>query len=213
MCQIELLAGEKREKESSKAVFACNDWLRLGPGRNIPKLLNSYQVKSGVIQNFTAPSTSYKTLETWSSNYKWPERAMTFDADYERRVNRERAAEIDYGLSLDYERIRELKQLADLLKDQLLARDDKGNLIGLWVPDVKIVGHGNAAETVEIERFNSALVTQYRETLNDLAKETGGRVQKKEIGGLGKDGAIPIELSWKSVVVSALSEGNSDNNA
>lgn len=196
MCQIELLAGEKQEKESSKAVCACNDWLRLGPGRNIPKLLNSYKQKETVINNFAAPSTSYETLRIWSSKFKWPERAASFDASYEDRVNRERAAEIDYGLALDYERIRELKQLADLLKDQLLARDVKGNFIGLWVPDVKVVGHGDTAETVEIERFNSALVTQYRETLNDLAKETGGRVQKKEIGGPGKDGTIPIELSW-----------------
>lgn len=174
-------------------MLACNDWLRLGAGRNIPKLLDSYRRKSDVIADFAAPSTSIRTLQTWSTNFKWSERAPVFDADYEDRVNRERAAEIDYGLSLDYERIRELKQLADLLKDQLLARDVKGNLIGLWVPDVKSIGHGDTAETVDIERFNSALVTQYRETLNDLAKETGGRVQKKEIGGSGKDGAIIIK--------------------
>lgn len=194
MCQIEPLVGEKQEKESNNAVLACNDWLRLGPGRNIPKLLKSYEQKATVINHFAAPSTSGKTLKQWSFNFKWPERATSFDADYEARVNQERAAEIDYGLALDYERIRELKQLADLLRDQLLMRDDDGNLYGLWVPDVKVVGHGDTAETVEIERFNSALVTQYRETLNDLAKETGGRVQKQELTGKG-GGAIPIVIT------------------
>jgi hypothetical protein len=49
--------------------------------------------------------------------------------------------------------------------------------------DVKVVGTGDAAEVVDIERFNSALFTQYRETLNDLAKEAGGRVQKQEVSG------------------------------
>ena len=196
MCQIELLAGEKQEKESNNAMLACNDWLRLGPGRNITKLLDSYRRKSDVIADFAAPSTSTRTLQTWSTNFKWSDRAPVFDAGYEERVNRERTAEFDYGLALDYERIRELKQLSDLLKDQLLTRDTDGNLIGLWVPDVKVVGHGDTAETVDIERFNSALVTQYRETLNDLAKETGGRVQKRELGGPGKDGAIPIVLTW-----------------
>jgi len=180
MGQIELLAGEKHDNESSNAVLACNDWLRLGPGRNIPKLLDSYETKSKVIQHFSAPSVSPSTLHSWSSRFAWADRARAFDASYEDRVNQERSAEIDYGLALDYERIKELKSLAALLKDQLYARDEKGNLISLWVPDVKVVGHGGSAEVVDIERFNSALVTQYRETLNDLAKEVGGRIAKSE---------------------------------
>lgn len=194
MCQIDPLVGEKQDGESNNAVLACNDWLRLGPGRNVPKLLDSYKKKIEVIKDFAVPSTSYKTLGLWSSKFKWPARAASFDASYEDRVNQERAAEIDYGLALDYERIRELKQLADLLRDQLLMRDADGNLYGLWVPDVKVVGHGDTAETVDIERFNSALVTQYRETLNDLAKETGGRVQKQEHMGPGGK-SIPIVIT------------------
>ncbi len=202
MCQIVPLVGEKQANESNNAVIACNDFLRLGPGRNIPKLLESYKQKETVISNFSAPSKSYSTLRAWSFKFKWPERETEFDADYEARVNQERAAEIDYGLSLDYERIKELKQLADLLRDQLLMRDADGNLYGLWVPDVKVVGHGDTAETVDIERFNSALVTQYRETLNDLAKETGGRVQVREI--TGKDGSDFV-LKFEGII------GDDDN--
>jgi hypothetical protein len=198
MAKIEPLAGEKHDNESNNAVLACNDWLRLGPGRTIPKLLDSYQRKSAIVSNFAAPSTSYKTLNSWSSRFDWPLRAEAFDANYEDRTNQERAAEFNYGLALDFERIRALKELADLLYDQLLARDDEGNLISLWVPDVKVVGHGDNAEVVDIERFNSALVTQYRETLNDLAKEVGGRVQKQEVTGPG-GGSIPIVITKMDV--------------
>lgn len=51
----------------------------------------------------------------------------------------------------------------------------------LWVADVKSIGSGEFAERVDIERFNSALVEQYRKVLEDIAKETGGRVQKQDI--------------------------------
>lgn len=180
MAEIVLLAGETYEKESNNAILACNDWLRLGPGRSIPKLLNSYQQKSVTVGNFAAPSTSYKTLNTWSYKFQWSARAEIFDASYEALVNAERQAEINYGLSLDYERIRKLKRMADLLEDQLYERDSEGNLINLWVADVKQIGSGKDAEQVDIERFNSPLITQLRGVLDDIAKEVGGRIAKSE---------------------------------
>ena len=36
---VQLLAGERCEGESDRAVVACNDYLRLGPGRSLRKLL------------------------------------------------------------------------------------------------------------------------------------------------------------------------------
>jgi hypothetical protein len=56
----------------------------------------------------------------------------------------------------------------------------------VWLPDVKQIGGGEHAERVDIVRFNAALIEQYRGTLDDLAKETGGRKQKMEV--TGKDG-------------------------
>jgi hypothetical protein len=196
MCQIELLAGEKQGKESNNATLACNDWLRLGPGRSIPKLLDYYANKLKIVKSFSAPSTSDKTLYNWSCTFGWSARAVQFDAEYEQRTNAARESEIAYGLALDYERIRKLKDLAELLEDQLYARDANGSLISLWVPDVKVVGHGDSAETVDIERFNSSIVQQYRETLNDLAKEVGGRVQKQEVAGTEPDGAMKVIVEY-----------------
>lgn len=209
MTVIELLAGEIFEKETNNAILACNDWLRLGPGRTIPKLIDSYQIKSDTIKRFEAPSTSLKTLQTWSCRFNWAERATEFDAVYEARMNAEREAELNYGLALDYERIRALKRLGDLLTDQLYERDPDGNLINLWVADVKQIGSGRDAEQVDIERFNSALITQLRGVLDDLAKEVGGRVQK--VSGVGKDGVIPVDITWRAIVEAAQQEQASDD--
>lgn len=213
---IELLAGQRRDGETDKAIQACNDWLRLGSGRTIPKLLDSYRQPSAIVSNFQPPSSSYKTLNTWSSRYGWPARATEFDAGWEARKSAEREAVLNYGLALDYERINELYQLAAFLKAQIYAyvvpdaipetepsRADaatsesdaqpkaiKGSnfphFYNLWVRDVKAVGVGENAKIVDIERFNSPLVEQYRKTLDDIARETGGRVQKSDVTSGGE---------------------------
>lgn len=176
MAEIQLLAGERQENESDKAAIACNDWLRMGPGRTLVGLLDKY---SKTQQN-TAPTHSPNTLQGWSSKFDWSTRAAEFDANWDAIRTEERAKELAYGLALDYERVRKLKHLADFLETQIYEQNDDGAFTNVWVPDVKVVGHGDAAEVVDIERFNSALFTQFRETLNDLAKEVGGRIAKSE---------------------------------
>lgn len=178
--EVEPLAGQRHDGESHSAILACNDWLRLGPGRSIPDLLAQYQERSNFVKNFKPPSTSKKTLATWSSRYDWPERAAEFDANWDRVRTEEREQELALGLALDYERVRKLKRLSDFLEAQIYERGPDGEYHNVWCPDVKVVGRGDDAETVDIVRFNGALFTQYRETLNDLAKEVGGRIAKSE---------------------------------
>lgn len=187
--QPQPLAGVRHDNESDNAVLACNEWLRMGPGRSLPALLNRFT------QSYfeSPPTLSEGTLKQWSSKHGWTDRATAFDAAWDQIRSEERAKELAYGLSLDFERVRKLKRLAELLEDQLYQRGPDGELISVWVPDVKVVGHGDDAETVDIERFNSAIFTQFRETLNDLAKETGGRAQRQE--HTGKDGGA-IVLQW-----------------
>ena len=109
-----------------------------------------------------------------------------------------------FGLALDYERVRKLKRLADFLEAQIYEQSEPDPLTGkrayhnVWVPDVKILGKGDLAEVVDIERFNSALFTQFRETLNDLAKEVGQRVQKQEHSG-SDGGALTVRVVYDDV--------------
>lgn len=80
------------------------------------------------------------------------------------------------GLALRGERVKKLKQLAALME-----RDLFGGF--LWTEQVKGVGSGDVARIVDYEEFNKAEVSEYRNTLDDIAKEVGHRVSKSEISG------------------------------
>jgi len=188
MKQVEPLAGQRQKGETSRAVQACNDYLRMGRGRVLRDLWRQYNES----QQNTTPTQAWDTLAGWSSRYDWSERAEAYDAELERRKT-ERAQEImATGLALEHERVEELKSLYALLRDQLYEQGEDGVLHNLWVPDVKQVGAGEYAERIDIERYNSALVSDIRGLLDDLAKETGGRMQRMRHEGTGEGGAIVL---------------------
>ena len=185
--EVELLAGAPFDGESQKAIKACNDYLRMGGLRSLPKLHKKYTKT----HKNTPPTSSLDTLKKWSSDFDWQARAAEYDAELEDRKNERRSAVMEKALALDYERVAKLKKLASFLEGQIYEKDDDGNYPRVWVPDVKQIGGGEHAERVDIVRFNASLVSEYRSTLDDLAKETGGRKQKSEV--TGKDGG-PIQV-------------------
>lgn len=197
--ELQPLKGHRQKSESDNAVVACNDWLRLGTGRTLSALIEKY---SESFQN-TPPTTSINTLKDWSKKFEWAERATEYDADYEAIKNAERQAVMNYGIALDYERVRKLKRLADFLEQQIYEKGIGEDYHNVWLPDVKQIGAGEFAERVDIERFNGELISQYRATLDDLAKEVGGRKQKTEISG-ADGGAIKVE--WSQVMQIAQTE-------
>jgi len=180
---LELLAGQREKGESNKAVQACNDFLRLGPGRSLSALLQKYNDSEDKL----APTRSEGTLNNWSSRFHWQERAT----EYDRRTEEEKTARakeiMQSGLSQTHERVQELMDLASFLKKQIYDQDLPGHYPNVWVRDVKQIGGGEFAREVEIERFNSAIIDQFRGTLDDLAKETGGRVTRNEGRNLNID--------------------------
>jgi hypothetical protein len=197
--QLQPLSGQRQNKESDRAVQACNDWLRLGSGRTLTGLLQIYTDKVNFSNDFIPPSTTYTTISKWSSHFGWAKRATEYDATWEERKNAEREAVFQYNVALDYERVKKLQRLALFLESQLyergieLGHDEDGELIekpgqfhNVWLPDVKQIGSGEDVERVDIERFNAAIISEYRSVLDDIAKETGGRIRKSEIAG--KDG-------------------------
>lgn len=204
MAKLDLLAGERQESESDRAVQACNDYLRMGPGRTLPKLTQKYGKSR---KKSEPPTDSYNTLERWSSIFGWPARATEYDATREAEKNERRRKEFDAGLALDFERVRKLKKLALFLEKQIYEQEDPAALItaatsedgemeisvsaspypNVWVRDVKAVNN----QRVYIFRFNQAILSEYRAALDDLAKEVGDRKQKLE--HTGKDGK-PIQF-------------------
>lgn len=199
-----LLVGERKDNESDRAVQACNDYLRLGPARSLPKLLASHHRKKPTKTDQNRPITeSLGTLKEWSTEFEWQLRASAYDAELEAEKNEKRRQVFEQGLALDYERVTKLKRLASFLEKQILdeiqaptyaSTEDaidvalSGNApyapppgfenYKVWLPDVKQIGSGEDATRVDIVRFNAALISEFRAALDDLAKETGGRRQK-----------------------------------
>jgi hypothetical protein len=177
----ELIIGERQPRESQKAVQACNDYLRLGPGRSLAKLLDRYRAGAEA-----PPTRRLNTLKGWSGQFEWQIRAAAYEAGLEREKNEHVTAIMQSGLALVHERVVALKELVHRLAGQLFEIDpETGEIIDfnqdhLWLPDVKTVGFGEDAERVNIVRFNKAILEQYRLILDDLAKETGGRRQMRE---------------------------------
>jgi hypothetical protein len=224
---VELIAGEKVKGESKKAVLACNDYLRMGPGRSLRLLVAEYDKDA---RNST-PTQSLGTLGKWSAEYAWQTRADLYDAGLEaekqatekerqRQIAERRKAIMEEGAAFDFERVALLKRHAEFLEQQIfyqpqpkvdeetarrlgieallgwadettdpeqldeIARrivakldpdDPKAKYPHVWAQDVKGLAGG---KTVEVVRFNAALLSELRATLADIAAETGGRRQR-----------------------------------
>lgn len=166
----------------------------MGAGRKLSDLIHSYSRQVTRKRNFAPPTLDYETIRQWSSKFSWAERASEYDAVWEARKNEERQAVFNQALALDFGRVKELIELAEFLKEQLYEQDEDGNFHNVWNPDVKGVGQGSEAMIVDIEKFNPAIIEQYRATLADIAKEVGGRIAKQELSG-ANGGAIKTEAT------------------
>ena len=189
---------ERIPGESKRANAALSDYALMGSVRGLRGLLKIYRERTG------APTTSWKTLSAWSADFAWVERSTRFDelqrekdqAAYEAR----RRQIMESGFALDFERVAELKALYEKYREYLA---DENNI---WLPDVKSIRVGSSLEVtqdgksrevgeyerVEYFRFNEALLNQLRGLLEDLAKETGGRVHKTDL--TSKDEKIVVKL-------------------
>lgn len=222
---VDLLVGIKLKGEGKNPILACNDYLRMGPGRSLPKLLAQY----AEIGQDQPPTTSIGTLKAWSVRYEWQDRADLYDAEIEaekqasakgeqRKAAARRKEIMQEGAALDYERVAKLKKVAAELEAQIfyepepdsdalrllgiaglveqahetrdpeelsrIARlilerldpnDPKNKFPNLWARDVKGLAGGRS---VDVVRFNSSLLAEYRAVLAEIAAETGGRRQR-----------------------------------
>lgn len=188
--QIQPLSGFRQKKESDNAVLACNDYLRMGGKRSLSILADEYnknQVNSGI----AVPTQSLYTLEQWSYKFDWQQRAAAYDAEIERLKDEAARAAMQKYLALDHHRVMQLVELADFLREQLYQQGSDGDYHNVWNPDVKQVGSGDHVTIVDIVRFNAAIIEQFRGVLDDIAKETGGRIKKNEFTGANGSPLIP----------------------
>ena len=99
------------------------------------------------------------------------------------------------GLARKSVRIDKLKKLAKKMETDLF----DNNLT--WLEDKKGVGSGTVAEIYDFLRFNKAEIDAYRDVLDDIAKELGGRVVKSELSWQdGKPLVIEFVNDWREIV-------------
>ncbi len=141
-----------------------------------------------------------------SKRWNWHERAQQFDeAERAKRyaAYQARADEIlTSGLALQFARIEELKQIAELLRAEVLDEHKR------WLPDAKQIGSGEFAERVDIVRFNAPLVQQLRETIADIAIEKGERTH-----GVKLSGKVAVAQVSLDEILAAADEVNLDEQA
>ncbi len=169
--EVQPLTGTRQEGETSRAVQACNDYLRMDIERSLAKLQQKYVEPASKTK---VPTKHLRTLSTWSSRWGWVERAEEYDAIIIEAEKNERAKEArETGLALDYERIIALKNLADKL---MAVIND-----GLYSEKMIKVGSGEHALLFPTEEYNKDEIDHLLKVIKDLAEETGGRIKKREI--------------------------------
>jgi hypothetical protein len=176
---------ERKEGEPNLWFQRFERYRLAGPKRTLLGTVNAEKAERGLQRRArSTPGAWQRNFEQW----RWKERAEAWDEHIARKVAAEAEAKaLSSGYALRYKRIESLNQIANLLLEELLEEDKR------WLPDVKQIGGGEYAERVDIVRFNSALIQQFRETLDDLAAEMGERVKGLQI--TGKDGQPLLPMS------------------
>ena len=152
----------------TRARQALLDYLRLGSGRSLTALHQSYLTQPG------APTRSLNTLRKWSSEFDWSTQAAASDALENQRLQSEqdarREAILQSGLALEHERVEHLTAWFGKL-DALTDSEE-----ALWIKQIKTIrladGH---FERVEIRRFNDDLFRLLLLIMDAIALETGTR--------------------------------------
>jgi len=163
----------------------------LGPERTLLGVFNEWRLaKSRPISR-----SNPKSWRDAANQWRWRERAEAWDQHISELASAvaddERLRILSSGYALKHKRVEELDKLAVLLLGELREENKR------WLPDVKSIGSGFAAERVDIVRFNAPLIEQARKTLEDIAAEMGDRMTKHDLSGQLDIVNISLE-EWKA---------------
>lgn len=139
-------------------------------------------VKKGEKTRENAPTLWYDIAKQW----EWNGRAEAWDkyriTERDKQIAAEEEEILKSEYALKHERIKDLNEIAKLLREEVFDDDKR------WVDDIKAVG----LEAHYLKQFNDSLVREYRAALDDIAKEKGERAKLTKSELTGKDGA-PLE--------------------
>lgn len=122
--------------------------------------------------------------------------------DYYRKTRRidleaiqhvEETTALTAGYAVKEHRVYKLSLLAAMLENDLF----NGML---WTEDMKGVGTGMVAQVIDFETFNKAEVDAYRGVLDDIAKETGGRMTSVDVTSGGEKIVGPTIVTLPAII-------------
>ena len=186
--ELQPLVGERVPGESDISVLACNDFLRMGPGRKLMALSHVYTTLKGQ----KPPTRALGTLQKWSYKFRWTKRATEYDVQYDEYKTAMSESCLETGIALVWERVMRLKLLEEKLFDLIFGNEEEGLEAKLFLRDFKQTGSGASAEVHELERFNAPLIDQYRKLLDDISQEVGGRAKPTDKGS--EDDPIVVKV-------------------
>jgi len=161
---VKLIISERVKGEGKNPILACNDFVRMGPGRSLPKLLAEYTKP----HQDAPPTRSINTLKKWSTDFGWQERATAYDEAIEAEKNvqarlvqqqiaERRKSIMQTDEALDFERVAKLKRLARFLEEQIFYQPqvDEGaaKLLGIEVAIGLAEGTTDKQELSELARM------------------------------------------------------------
>jgi hypothetical protein len=202
--RVPLLAGTPVPTESRACIEACNDYLRMGRVRTINGLARWYEA------NPKLAIFGKRQINYARALYRWEERAALYDRETERQLNLEAQEALNTGLALAHERVKELKRIYEALRAKMLTQDDPPAEATPDPTAVPPAADEKKTTRPPKEKINLFVVKEMRDTLADLAAETGGR--QKTLTLLGKKD--PLEdffLSLQVVQTPQLESGEDDN--
>lgn len=160
------MATQRLPGESAKAYAAYLCYRDFGASRSLEKVGQRL-------------GKSVSLLSRWSTKFEWVARAAEWDQEQEKLREEARQVEIKKVMSKDFanahKRVKYLNKLAKRQWKDMQQRDL------VWLKDVKQIGGGEFAERVDLIKYNAALDAEFRASLDDIAKETGGRVKKAHV--------------------------------
>ncbi len=181
-------------RETQRAKQAFEDYFSMGPGRSLRLLYKQYRVHKDSATR--PPSRRLATIKQWSSEHNWQARVGEREQELaEAKFEAIKSKAEEAGYAFWPKRVQDLVALAELLLSEIHEEDKR------WLPDVKAIGMGKFAERVDLVRFNSPLIEQFRKTLDDIAAEMGERA--KGVVVTGRDGG-PIVIDHGAAARDAL---------
>lgn len=168
----ETFVPEQRQGETQKAYAAFLDYCRMGAGRSLRALVQTYREPDAE----NPPTKHDATVFGWSSRFQWQERIGEYDQqiaqDRESRLA-EKRAEIEDAELADYEReLNEWRRRVDLL---MLASDG-------------------------MNTFELAALFKLRKEIADLGRRAVGmpdKITEGKIKGDEPDGALAIRVIYE----------------